>query len=657
MRSTAAAWGPLSHQLENVRVLSGLRRIVLAWQDPQGEWKHVLRCRDDMVPQAEVRLLDDLFHVYRTGVTDKSVWQHVLQHWHADTGWFETFKTDEGGGFYAAFCESGLVWPEHTLEWMSLALPALAASANESERHHSQHLQRQAVLESAASLAHSESEPILLQHAIRLARRLFGANASAWLTFEQESGRWRIRCLAEDPEGSEGRAASRANAVEPHFQTLAQEGKPLLVSGRGAKAQGLLPPGASLMAVPLRLALHPDSALALWRDSGRAYTSYDQSTLSVFVKQVEGVLENQRLMERLKAANLELTTTQAQLVESARLQTLGEVASSVAHDFNNVLGALLGRVQLMQHGASDASVLASLGKMERVIADGENTVKRLQEAARHRLVELPLTLDALVQDVFSTTESVLRNLTQIHDRKVVWITELLPTAAVIEKAQEVRSALRQLLTDISTEAPVDSVIELRTRRQDRGDLLTLTVATDPGRADELFSWQSLPGFLPFSAALEKAGGRLTLEAQDGISSLNVSLEPHTAGVVANSGSREVLRVLVVDDDEDVRDVLTELLLADGHSVQTALDGADALKQFVVGRFDIVFTDLGMPGISGWQVAEHIKRESPGLPVVMVTGWGHQLDPAQIERSGVDRVLTKPFQWGAVRDTLRDLAPQ
>ena len=76
----------------------------------------------------------------------------------------------------------------------------------------------------------------------------------------------------------------------------------------------------------------------------------------------------------------------------------------------------------------------------------------------------------------------------------------------------------------------------------------------------------------------------------------------------------------------------------------AEDGAAALQVFDPETFDIVFTDLGMPGISGWQVARQVKRAAPDLPVVMITGWGAQLEPEQIAESGIDQVLTKPFQW-------------
>jgi len=150
-------------------------------------------------------------------------------------------------------------------------------------------------------------------------------------------------------------------------------------------------------------------------------------------------------------------------------------------------------------------------------------------------------------------------------------------------------------------------------------------------------------------------GTLSIQDREGESTLEVRFSPRDLPSTPQGG-RELLRVLVVDDDQDVRDVLSEMLLTAGHDVKVAGDGAEALRQAADGTFDIVFTDLGMPGISGWQVVEQIKRDAPGLPVVMVTGWGHQLDPSQVERSGVDRVLTKPFQWVKVLDTIHQLVP-
>ena len=74
------------------------------------------------------------------------------------------------------------------------------------------------------------------------------------------------------------------------------------------------------------------------------------------------------------------------------------------------------------------------------------------------------------------------------------------------------------------------------------------------------------------------------------------------------------------------------------------------------RYDMVFTDLGMPGISGWEVARRIKASDQSIPVVVMTGWGAQVEEAKVKGSGVSKVLAKPMQMRQVlsvtEETLR-----
>jgi CheY-like chemotaxis protein len=108
------------------------------------------------------------------------------------------------------------------------------------------------------------------------------------------------------------------------------------------------------------------------------------------------------------------------------------------------------------------------------------------------------------------------------------------------------------------------------------------------------------------------------------------------------------RVLIVDDEPEVRSALRDLLVRDGHSVVACTDGESALEAFDGDQFDVVITDLGMAGLSGWDVARLIKERSPRTPVAMVTGWSDRIDADEAERHGVEHVLAKPFR----RDDLR-----
>jgi CheY-like chemotaxis protein len=111
------------------------------------------------------------------------------------------------------------------------------------------------------------------------------------------------------------------------------------------------------------------------------------------------------------------------------------------------------------------------------------------------------------------------------------------------------------------------------------------------------------------------------------------------------------RILVVDDDENVREVLADLLLLEGHEVLLAEDGEKALLIFEQEKPDLIITDLGMPGISGWEVSQKVKSMRPSIKVIVISGWGATLEKDQIERNFVDQVLPKPFHLEQVKITI------
>ena len=112
-------------------------------------------------------------------------------------------------------------------------------------------------------------------------------------------------------------------------------------------------------------------------------------------------------------------------------------------------------------------------------------------------------------------------------------------------------------------------------------------------------------------------------------------------------------VLFIDNEPAVRDAFTRLLTLYGHRVTAAESGEKGVAAFQAGKFDVVFTDLGMPGISGWEVARAIKKISPAALVVLVTGWPIDLSAQKSKETGVDRVVTKPLDMPQVLSLLDD----
>jgi CheY-like chemotaxis protein len=101
------------------------------------------------------------------------------------------------------------------------------------------------------------------------------------------------------------------------------------------------------------------------------------------------------------------------------------------------------------------------------------------------------------------------------------------------------------------------------------------------------------------------------------------------------------RILVVEDDPAVRDTIVSLLRAAGHLVTDAPGGAAGIDRLADGPVDLVLTDLGMPEVTGWDVARAVRARHPRLPVVLLTGWGERSTRETAPPGLVDRILEKP----------------
>jgi len=162
--------------------------------------------------------------------------------------------------------------------------------------------------------------------------------------------------------------------------------------------------------------------------------------------------------------------------------------------------------------------------------------------------------------------------------------------------------------------------------------------------------------------VRRYGGELRVESRPGQgTTVTLSLPEATAeSAPAREPGRPValpdrLRVLVIDDDAAVREILAESLAAHGHLVTQASDGAEGLAMFRAARHDFVFTDLGMPGMTGAQVAEAIKAQSRATPVVLVTGWDEEETRATRAGGAWDAVINKPFDPNTLAEVIARVA--
>jgi CheY-like chemotaxis protein len=113
------------------------------------------------------------------------------------------------------------------------------------------------------------------------------------------------------------------------------------------------------------------------------------------------------------------------------------------------------------------------------------------------------------------------------------------------------------------------------------------------------------------------------------------------------------KVLVVDDDPVVRKSFDRVLTSKGYAVITAENGEEALRKLNEEKYDLVYTDIRMPGISGLEVAEQIKARKPWTPVVIITGYGTDAAEARAKAAGVSSFVHKPLSPAMIEDSARD----
>jgi CheY-like chemotaxis protein len=116
-----------------------------------------------------------------------------------------------------------------------------------------------------------------------------------------------------------------------------------------------------------------------------------------------------------------------------------------------------------------------------------------------------------------------------------------------------------------------------------------------------------------------------------------------------------LSLLIVDDEDLVRQTLATLLRTAGYDVVEAPDGPSALAALATTPVDAVLTDLGMPGMSGWELARRLKEQSPGLPVILLTGWQEQAPGDEADRRSVDAIVGKPVRLGELSRVIQEIA--
>ncbi len=384
----------------------------------------------------------------------------------------------------------------------------------------------------------------------------------------------------------------------------------------------------------------------------------------------------------------ELQRTQEELLRSERLRALGELSSGVAHDFNNLLAGILGHAQLLLLEPMDATIREGLRVIERAALDGAAMVRRLQDFAQthHSPPDDIVAINSVIEESLAITRPRWRDAAQSCGISVEVVCELSAQTPVIGDAPVLRELVTNLILNALDAMPHGGELRIRTFEQDArpysgsdpaGEKVTTPMVVievrDTGIGmpaniqkrifDPFFTTKGARGtgmgLAVAHGIVQRHHGSITVRSAPGMGSTFTVTLPMQTATMPKSEPKEArqsvdlsaLRVLIVEDELMVQRVLTQLFERWGCQVTAVASGAEALDLFQPYQFDLVCTDLGMPGMSGWELLEQIRQQDPDVATLLITGWGEQLDPEDARTRGADRVLVKPFDATALYRTI------
>jgi PAS domain S-box-containing protein len=374
------------------------------------------------------------------------------------------------------------------------------------------------------------------------------------------------------------------------------------------------------------------------------------------------VVVGQDITGRMRAEE-ELRRHREAMANQERLTAVGELASGVAHDLNNNLNALRLNIELLraqQRIAADYN--DRLEVLSRIIADANSTVGRLQDFARRRHDRplKPIDLGTIIHEALETIRTTLEKANTLSDRPTRIELDLPHLPLIVGELSDLRQVLVNLMLNALDAMPAGGTIRIG------GKSLSAAVAVtveDEGHGiapehlnrvfDPFFTTKSERGTgLGLSvaySAMARLGGSITAANRPGggaIFTLRFPLSPAQPVSRAAQWSRiKPRRIMVVDDDLNNLEALSGLFRARGHNVKASSSGLAALQELMREdcEVEIVFCDLGMPEINGWEVARQVRSRVAPPVFYLFTGWAQEIRADDPRRRWVDAVVAKPVE--------------
>jgi len=373
------------------------------------------------------------------------------------------------------------------------------------------------------------------------------------------------------------------------------------------------------------------------------------------------VLLQEQITERAKAED--------QLRQSQKMQALGQLTGGIAHDFNNLLTVIQGSADML---CRDELPEPKRKRFAQAIVQAATnaaslTSQLLAFARRQPLKPEKIDLNRLVMDMDDLVnrtlgETIRVSLELCNDGCTVEVDRAQLQSAILNIASNARDAMPQggrlsLSTHVEEDPEHGRRIALEIADTGHGmDADTLERVFEPFFTTKVTGKGTGLGLSQVYGFASQSGGDVRVTSEPGTGTRLTLVLPccdspaarEAKGALASTTDMPPSAILVVEDNDEVA-MFAETLLAElGHQVTLARSGEEALEFTRTREFDVVFSDVVMPGMGGLKLAETLAREKPSLPVVLATGYSQEIAEAG---SGGRPVILKPYRLATLSEAL------
>ncbi|MBN8925356.1 MAG: response regulator [Rhodospirillales bacterium] len=423
---------------------------------------------------------------------------------------------------------------------------------------------------------------------------------------------------------------------------------------------------------------------AAWNDMADALASRERELRehaeALEARVAERTQELLATNNRLQVEIAERLNTEAALVQSQKLQAVGQLAGGIAHDFNNLLATIQGSLDLLDRSvpAQEARQHAWIERASNAVTRGSQLTRRLLAFSRRRLPSVQSTdVNALI------TEMVALLGTATLGQQIRIRTELAPDLwPVMVEPSQVEAALLNLTLNGRDAMPDGGTLTIRTSARilrtaapgvAPGDYVAIAVAdTGTGMSPEIMRRALEPffttkgsggsglGLSQVQAMVQESGGAVTIDSHPGEGTTIELLLPRASAAAAPVAAvhDKCVRwgghtVLLVDDDEEVRQVTADMLTQLQCRVVAADGGVAALREFEEAdcRPSLVILDYAMPGMNGVDLALALREQGFDGPIILATGYADLSGIPAEDLAQLSAVLNKPYSLSELESLL------